>query len=209
LLLTFGTAWCYYLANELEAPVVANCHKMPAALFRRQLLSVEDIVTSYQQLLQELWNLNPRLQILFTVSPVRHRKDGLVANQRSKAILIESVHRLLEWRPEQLNYFPAFEIMIDELRDYRFYTADMLHPSDWAVDYVFKRFTSWACSPDCLTALQKIAVLQSLLSHRPLLPESQSSERSYQKATELKLELQQRYGIEPAFWDTTAQSGWQ
>ena len=131
LIITFGTAWVYYLQSTRE--VVSNCHKMPAKTFVREKLTVNDIVETYSSLIAKLQQCSPNLRLLFTVSPIRHVKDGLHENQLSKATLLLAIDELTRKFPEQVSYFPAYEIVMDELRDYRFYADDMGQPSALAI----------------------------------------------------------------------------
>ena len=132
LIVTFGTAIIYRLKET--GMLVANCHKQPDSLFVRERLSACDIADQWQMLLQLLESVNPRLKVLFTVSPIRHKRDGYHVNQISKGILLQAIDEM------GVEYFPSYEIMLDELRDYRFYATDMIHPSEQAVEYVWQRF---------------------------------------------------------------------
>ena len=138
LIITLGSSYVYRLKEDNR--IVANCHKMNEKLFDRSRLNVDDIVDEWIPLLDELHNMNPQLKVMFTVSPIRHKRDGLHANQLSKATLLLAVDRLCELRKDLCLYFPAYEIMMDELRDYRFYADDMVHPSPLAVEYIWERF---------------------------------------------------------------------
>lgn len=135
---TFGTAWCYYLAEQKDYPV-ANCHKMPADMFTRRRLSVDEIVDCWGPLVGKLKARYPQLKIIFTVSPVRHVKDGLHGNQLSKATLQLAVEQLCT-SIDYCSYFPAYEILMDDLRDYRFYASDLVHPSEQGVEYIWEKF---------------------------------------------------------------------
>lgn len=137
MVITLGTAYVYRLKSSGQ--VVANCHKLPEKMFDRSMLSVAEIVSEWKELLLSLWEQCPDLKILFTVSPIRHWKDGAHGNQLSKATLLLAADTLQTAYPERIAYFPAYEIMMDELRDYRFYATDMLHPSELAVDYIWQR----------------------------------------------------------------------
>ncbi len=158
--LTFGTAWVYRLADG--GRLVANCHKQPAGCFRRERLTSQPIVEEYADLLA-----GPLAgkQVLLTVSPVRHLKDGLEGNSLSKAILRTAAASLAEGFRD-VYYFPSFEIMNDDLRDYRFYDEDMVHPSAQAVDYVWSRFTEFAMDPDTRALLPRLGKLDAALHHR-------------------------------------------
>ncbi len=142
LFITFGTAWGYELNDQKYT--VANCHKVPNTQFTKRLSLIEELEQEWLNTITILQNNFPDLKIVFTVSPVRHVKDGLVENNQSKAILIELVRRLNEKTTSE--YFPSYEIMIDELRDYRFYKTDRVHPSEEAIEYIWKRFESKYCS---------------------------------------------------------------
>ncbi len=170
LFITFGTAWVYVLNRTGQ--VVANCHKLPDRIFTRRLLDIDEIVNSYSQLLPALWKVNPDLKIIFTVSPVRHWKDGAVGNQLSKSILIVAIHRLLE-RFGQLGYFPSYEIVMDELRDYRFYAGDMIHIGSQGVDYIWLRFQQTYFSQDMEKTIKEVEKLVKARGHRPFNPNTE------------------------------------
>lgn len=170
LFITFGTAWVYVLNRTGQ--VVSNCHKLPDRIFTRRLLDVDEIVSSYEQLLPALWDVNPGLKIVFTVSPVRHWKDGAVGNQVSKSVLILAIHRLLE-RFEHLEYFPSYEIVMDELRDYRFYADDMIHIGSQGVDYIWFRFGQTYFSPDLDKTIKEVEKLIKAREHRPFNPDTE------------------------------------
>lgn len=185
MILTFGTAWVYRLKNS--GKVVSNCHKLPEKMFDRQLLTVEKIATEWKSLLLSLWEQNPDLKILFTVSPIRHWKDGAHGNQLSKATLLLAIDALQKEFPERTAYFPAYEIMMDELREYRFYADDMLHPSPAAVEYIWERFTDNMLSTDSLTILKEWKNIQKAINHKPFQPESEAYKR-FISQTLLKIE---------------------
>jgi len=167
--LTLGTAWGYTLK---KAPNfwVANCHKQAASIFDKKLASPLEIVAALEQIQGSIKFLNPNAQLVLTVSPVRHLKDGFVENNQSKAHLIQAVHTHL--KQKNTSYFPAYEIQIDELRDYRFYAADMLHPSPLAVQYIWERFKDYALATHVLKTLEQVKKIQSGLDHRPFKPEA-------------------------------------
>lgn len=175
LIITFGTAWVYYLQSTRE--VVSNCHKMPAKTFVREKLTVNDIVETYSSLIAKLQQCSPNLRLLFTVSPIRHVKDGLHENQLSKATLLLAVDELTRRFPEQISYFPAYEIVMDELRDYRFYADDMVHPSALAIQYIWERFCELYFSADTLQLMKECSNLARALAHRPLKPDSTEYKR--------------------------------
>ena len=175
LLLTFGSAWVY--ENEKTGTVVANCHKQPESCFTRRMLSVSEIVSDYTSLLSGLLARIPRLKVLFTVSPIRHVRDGMHANQLSKATLLLAVNQLQATFPEHVFYFPAYELLLDELRDYRFYAEDMVHPSETAIRYVWERFTRSCISADALRIMEESENIRKMLSHKPFYPASEEYKR--------------------------------
>lgn len=168
-IITFGTAWVYRLIESGE--VVANCHKQPHRLFRKELLTVEDIVKCWSEVLEH--PLKDK-RVIFTVSPIRHLGDGLEQNSLSKATLRVAIAELIRRYPASTCYFPAFEIMNDELRDYRFYDNDMLHPSAVAIDYIWHRFTEAAISKQAQEAMQQIARILQAANHKPFNPDSEA-----------------------------------
>lgn len=169
LIITFGTIFAYrYRSND---KIVANCHKIPQREFERLSLTTEEIKEDYQETLELIRSINPRLKVILTVSPVRHIRDGLVENNISKATLIKAVHEILQEDPNCF-YFPSYEIMIDELRDYRFYKSDMIHPSSQAVDYIWNKFAEVFFDQETLNFLEEWRKILKSLSHRPFHPES-------------------------------------
>ena len=178
LVITWGTAWVYkYIRENI---VVSNCHKIPSQEFERSRLSVEDIVKEYLELIERLWKINPGLRILFTVSPIRHWKDGAHGNQLSKATLLLAIDRLRE-ELQHVYYFPAYEIVLDELRDYRFYADDMLHMSGFTVDYIWERFLYSFISPEVLGLMNQIGRVNKGVAHRPFDPQSEEYHRLVKK----------------------------
>ena len=176
---TFGTAWVY----EMEDRVVANCHKLPANRFTRRCLTVDEIVEMWQPIVASM----PDKHWIFTVSPIRHVKDGLHANQISKAILLQAVDRLGQ------SYFPSYEIMMDELRDYRFYAEDMVHPSAQAVEYIWQRFVENYINKDTQKEMRVLNQLWRDNQHRMLHPDTDEACTFLQRLAERKAQLQQRY----------------
>lgn len=167
-LLTFGTAWIY--RHKESGQVVANCHKQPQYLFQREMLSIDDIVGRYSTLLEGA--LSDK-RVIFTVSPVRHLSDGLEANSLSKAILRVAIDTLVS-RYSNAFYFPSFEIVGDELRDYRFYDDDMIHPSSLAVDYIWERFMDYAFSPSTIDIIRRLKRITEATEHRPFNPATEA-----------------------------------
>ena len=184
MIITFGTAWVY----EYEDKVVANCHKLPANRFVRRRMTVDEIVEIWQPILAAM----PDKHWIFTVSPIRHVKDGLHENQISKAILLQAVDRLTANQLDNpiggLSYFPSYEIMLDELRDYRFYAEDMVHPSAVAVDYIWQRFVDTYMTADTQNEMRTLHQLWRDRHHRFLHPDSPDAQ---QFAAHIKTRLQQ------------------
>lgn len=192
LVVTFGTAWVFWLKSTNK--IVANCHKYPAATFERSMLSVEDIVHQWQGTIQQLRTFNPAIRIIFTISPVRHWKDGAHGNNLSKATLLLAVEQLIN-QDTTLEYFPAYEIMMDELRDYRFYADDMLHPSNLAQSYIFDCFTQAYLSRQALTFGQESNKLANALNHRPLQGLTAEHHQFIQKTIEKIEAFQAQYPL--------------
>lgn len=184
LLMTWGTARVYRWKED--GRIVGNCHKLPEKLFERNLLEVEDIVERYSKLLPRLKALNPNLQVLLTVSPIRHAKDGMHGNQLNKAILLIAIEKLCRLFPF-CHYFPSYEIMMDELRDYRFYADDMLHPSPLAVKYIWECFCQTYFSLHTLQIMKEWENIQKGLAHRPFNEESEAY-RTFLSQILLKIE---------------------
>jgi len=173
IVITLGTAWVY---RKLESNAyVANCHKVPQKEFSKDLLSVEDIIESLETIVDLIQSVNPTAQIIFTVSPVRHLKDGFVENQQSKAHLISAIGKVLSSpvQSREKYYFPSYEIMMDELRDYRFYKSDMVHPNELAVDYIWGKFKGVWISKEAFSTMEKVEEIQRGMLHRPFNPKSE------------------------------------
>ncbi len=166
LFITFGTAWVYRFNKTKK--IVSNCHKIPAAFFTRERLTVDEIVALYQDLLAELWQLNPEIKIIFTVSPIRHWKDGAIENQRSKSILLLAIDSLVKKHENYCAYFPSYEIVMDELRDYRFYAADMIHLSEVAIDHIWERFANCLIDEESRKIVVEVRKIVNAMQHRPL-----------------------------------------
>lgn len=175
LMLTFGTAYVY--EQKKTGKVVANCHKLPEKDFVRRRLETDEITEDYIQLLDELISLNPKIKILFTVSPIRHVRDGMHANQLSKSVLLLAIDRLMQRYPQATFYFPSYEIILDELRDYRFYADDMVHPSSLAVNYLWERFSETFFCPETQALIKECATIRKAIAHKPFHPESEEYKR--------------------------------
>ncbi|MDR1437315.1 MAG: GSCFA domain-containing protein [Candidatus Symbiothrix sp.] len=189
--LTFGTARVYRLISSGE--VVANCHKLPANRFREERLDVEQIVLLWNELIQCLQALNPGMQLLFTVSPIRHGKDGAHENQLNKAVLLLAIDALIKTN-EGCYYFPSYELMMDDLRDYRFYAEDMVHPGLPAVDYIWEKFGEACFDASTRKIIQEWENIQLALNHRPFNPESEEYKRFLSLANEKKERFIRQFG---------------
>lgn len=166
---TYGTAWVYrHIATD---QVVANCHKLPQKRFLKELLSPNEIAASLDRMQVLIRQVNPTVTLIHTVSPVRHLKDGMVANSQSKAHLLSGIHQQVEPR-KRSHYFPSYELMMDELRDYRYYEADMLHPNAVAIQYIWERFHSVWIDQQAQPTLDQILKIQQALAHKPFHPNS-------------------------------------
>lgn len=171
ILITWGSSFVYTWKENGQ--IVGNCHKLPANLFERSMVSADTIVETYIPLLRELHNVRPQLQCLFTVSPIRHLKDGLHGNQLSKANLLLAADRICR-ELDFCQYFPSYEIMIDELRDYRFYADDMMHPSPLAVQYIRECFSNCYFDSSTLSFMKEWEKIRRGLAHRPFNPETEA-----------------------------------
>lgn len=191
LIITFGTAWVYRLKDT--GSIVGNCHKEADRLFVRERLQVQEIVETYSALLRHIHDINPHLSVFFTVSPVRHLKDGLHGNQLSKATLLLAIDELCRTHPGQCHYFPAYEIIMDELRDYRFYAEDMAHPSAQAVNYVWQRFVEHCIAPEAQQFMKQWEKIVRAIEHRPFQPESTQHKQFALQTRQRIEELKEQY----------------
>lgn len=171
IIFTWGTARVYEWKETGE--IVGNCHKLPDRLFTRRLLGVEEVVSVFGSLLKKIHLINPDAQFLFTVSPIRHAKDGMHGNQLNKAVLLLAIEKLCREIPS-CHYFPSYEIMLDELRDYRFYADDMLHPTPLAVNYIWECFCSSFFTADTLRIMKDWQEIRKALEHRPFDAKSEA-----------------------------------
>jgi hypothetical protein len=174
-IITLGTSWVYRNIETNE--IVANCHKVPQKQFVKELLSPEIIAQSIESILFNISVVNPNCNFIFTVSPVRHIKDGFAENTLSKAHLISALHKTITYLPSPISYFPSYEIMMDELRDYRFYAEDMLHPNQTAIEYIWIQFFENYISESEFGLMNEICEVQRALQHRPFNPNSESHQK--------------------------------
>lgn len=189
IIITLGTAWMYRFIES--DTVVANCHKVPQKQFEKELLSIDEIIQSLKNIVTQIGHVNSKASIIFAVSPVRHLKDGFIENTQSKAHLITVIHQFLNQKSPivnlKLSYFPSYEIMMDELRDYRFYTEDMIHPSQTAVNYIWERFKFVWIADTSFKIMEEVGTIQKGIQHKPFNPDSEAHEK-FLNALELKKE---------------------
>jgi hypothetical protein len=203
LLITLGSAFVYELENKA---VVANCHKVPTDKFVKRLLPVDEVFTGLQHMIEKAKVFNPALKIIFTISPVRHLRDGFIENNRSKATLIQAVHLLTE-KNRDCFYFPAYELIIDDLRDYRFFAEDMVHPNYTATNYVWEKFIATCIDEQSQQLMKEIAVIVAAKNHKPFNPTSEQHKKFLQTNLEKLKKLQQQFPYlnldeEAAFFDS-------
>jgi hypothetical protein len=175
LFITFGTARIYRFKETNK--VVSNCHKIPSSQFSREILSVEEITSAWDNILNSLHSFNNDLRVIFTISPIRHWKDGAHGNQISKSVLFLAVENLLKHKIV-CGYFPAYELIMDDLRDYRYYAEDMLHPSQTAIDYIWNAFSGCYFDPDTIALLKEVQGITKARNHR-FLSDSKSDKREF------------------------------
>jgi len=187
LFLTFGTAWVYRLVDNNR--VVANCHKVPQNNFTKSLLDLTEITDIYVAILKRIIEKNSSIKIVLTVSPVRHLKDGVVENNQSKSILLLLCKALADDFKQNVIYFPSYEIQMDDLRDYRFYKSDLIHPNDMAIDYIFEQFSKSFFTTKTVALNKRIDKLNKLESHRFLNATESDKKKHFEKIESLKQEL--------------------
>lgn len=175
IIITYGTSWVY--KNIESDQIVANCHKVPQKQFSKELLSVDVIQESIQNSINLIQTFNPNIKFIFTISPVRHIKDGFTENQLSKSHLFAALHKTIDQQLLAINYFPSYEIMMDELRDYRFYAEDMLHTNQIAIDYIWKLFSENYIEENSILIMQEVSEIQKSLRHRSFNPESEQHQK--------------------------------
>lgn len=172
-IITLGTSWVYRFTETNS--IVANCHKVSQKKFLKEILTIEEITNSLQTITTLIKSINNNTSVIFTVSPVRHLKDGFIENQRSKSHILSAIHQLIDSsKNEKIDYFPSYEIMMDELRDYRFYSEDMIHPNKTAVNYIWEKFYNLWTSEETQQTMKKVETIQKGITHRPFNIESEA-----------------------------------
>jgi len=201
IIITLGSSFSYRLtelgeSSKASPPVgrggVANCHRAPAQWFSKHLLSIQETIEALDLCMHQLFQFNPKLQIIFTVSPVRHIRDGVVDNNRSKARLIEAVHHMVN-KFDKLHYFPAYEIVIDILRDYRFYDIDFVHPNYMATDFVLQNFASSCLNDEARQLIEELKKINIARRHKAFQPATAAHRQFLQSSAEKTRELQKKY----------------
>lgn len=188
ILITLGTSWVYRFIET--DTIVANCHKISQKKFLKELLTVAEITESLEAIIVLLKSVNKNVSITFTVSPVRHLKDGFIENTQSKSHLISAIHTIIN--KQNVSYFPSYEIMMDELRDYRFYAEDMIHPNKTAVNYIWGKFVDTWFSEETNSTMKEIDEIQKGISHRPFHENSEQHQQFLLKLEQKKSSLQER-----------------
>lgn len=191
LILTLGTAWVYHHITTDQ--LVANCHKIPQKHFIKRILSVDEIVSSIQNCIRLAKKINPDIQIILTVSPVLHLKDGMIQNSQSKAHLVTAVHKIIA--ESNAAYFPSYEMLTDDLRDYRFYTSDMMHPNQTAIDYVWRLFTEVWIAADFHPVMERVGQIQKGLQHKAFNPDSEQHKQFLENLKKQKKSLFDHFKI--------------
>ncbi|MFB9056150.1 GSCFA domain-containing protein [Mariniflexile ostreae] len=195
IIITLGTAWVYRFVKSDE--IVSNCHKVSQKEFKKELLRVEAICQSLHAMVDLIGRINPNASVVFTVSPIRHLKDGFIENMQSKAHLITAIHQFLNQQSciTSCNafYFPSYEIMMDELRDYRFYKEDMIHPNETAIQYVWEKFQQVWMSESALKTMEEVDGVQKSILHKPFNANSEAHRGFLQKLEYRKIKLQKQH----------------
>lgn len=194
IVITLGSSFSYRLAKETdsEKASVANCHRAPAQWFNKHLMEIDETISLLDNCYHRLLQFNPRLNIIFTVSPVRHLRDGVVENNRSKARLIEAVHHMVN-KFDRLFYFPAYELVIDVLRDYRFYDIDLAHPNYVATEFVLEKFSETCIDESSQQLMQELKRIAIAKNHRAFQPATNAHRQFLQSHLEKVKSLQQQY----------------
>ena len=188
IVITLGTSWVYrYIETDT---IVANCHKIPQKKFLKELLTITEITESLAHSISLIKSLNSEVSITFTVSPIRHLKDGFIENTQSKSHLIAAIHTLVN--KQNVSYFPSYEIMMDELRDYRFYAEDMIHPNKTAINYIWGKFIDTWFSEETKSTMKEIDEIQKGILHRPFREDSEQHQQFLLKLEHKKSSLQER-----------------
>jgi len=189
ILITLGTSWAYRYKQTDN--LVANCHKIPQRKFEKEIISIDENTTILKQIISDIQQINTNASIIFTVSPVRHIKDGFIENTQSKARLHTAIHNVIDNRSTY--YFPSFEIMMDDLRDYRFYNNDLLHPNEIAMDYIWGKFKDTWISAGNYSLMKEINSIQKSLMHKPFREDSEKHQIFLKNLNEKISQVSKKY----------------
>ena len=189
IIITLGTSWVYR-SIETDA-VVANCHKIPQKKFSKELLSIVEINKSLKTIISLLKSINKDINVLFTVSPIRHLKDGFIENTQSKSHLIAAIHNIVDCK--NVSYFPSYEIMMDELRDYRFYSEDMIHPNKIAINYIWEKFNETWFEENTGSIMKEIELIQKGMAHKPFDKNSEKHQNFLQNLESKKEKIRTQF----------------
>jgi hypothetical protein len=196
LMITLGSSWIYTLTdkaiNAKPGSIAANNHKAPADWFYRRLMTTEEVLQTLDNTLYRLFHFNSKLKIIFTISPVRHLREGVVENNRSKAVLIQAVHHLVD-KFDRLYYFPAYELVIDDLRDYRFYAEDLVHPNYSATQYVWEKFINACIDEKAKSLMEEIHSINLAYQHKPFNASSEQHKKFLQSFYEKTKAIQEQH----------------
>ena len=189
IIITLGTSWVYrYVETDT---IVANCHKIPQKKFLKELMSIDQVSESLEAIVVLLKSINTAINVVFTVSPVRHLKDGFIENTQSKAHLIAGIHQILN--EKNVSYFPSYEIMMDELRDYRFYAEDMIHPNTTAIKCIWEKFVFAWFSEETAATMKEVDTIQRGILHRPFNEKSHEHQSFLEKLEIMKNQVEQQF----------------
>ena len=189
IIITLGTSWVY---RSIETgAVVANCHKIPQKKFSKELLSIVEINKSLKTIISLLKSINKDINVLFTVSPIRHLKDGFIENTQSKSHLIAAIHNIVDCK--NVSYFPSYEIMMDELRDYRFYSEDMIHPNKIAINYIWEKFSETWFEENTGSTMKEIELIQKGMAHKPFDKNSEKHQNFLQNLESKKEKIRTQF----------------
>jgi hypothetical protein len=196
LLMTLGSSWTYALTAEAigskQGQVAANNHKAPSSWFHRRLLTTEEVLQVLDNVLHRLFDFNAKLTVIFTISPVRHLREGVIENNRSKAVLIQAVHHLVD-KFDRLYYFPAYELVIDDLRDYRFYAEDLVHPNYFATQYVWEKLVDACMDEETRRLMEEIHAINLAYQHKAFNSSSEQHKNFLQRFYQKTVKLQEMY----------------
>ncbi len=188
-LITLGTSWVY--RNKETENLVANCHKIPQRNFEKEIISMDENISILKQIISSIQKINKNAAIIFTVSPVRHLKDGFIENTQSKSRLHTAIHKVTD--NKRVFYFPSYEIMMDDLRDYRFYNIDLLHPNETAMEYIWEKFKNAWISSDSFSLMKEINNIQKSLLHKPFREDSEKHKDFLKKLSNRIIDISKKY----------------